>query len=198
MTRRVWSPAEVEALVDVAGNYPPELHTWAYNTWASRNGFDGRSRQALLSKLKRMHISVRTVGGDWLSCAYVCQVLGVGNKTPHRWTDRYGIPCHRDGRRARFFRRSDLIQVAQERPATFAGISADRLFLLLEDRQLADRIAAAHPRRGMAPRPVRAVETGWRYPSVRAAATRAHISRQAIQNAIRTGGTAAGYHWTHA
>ena len=198
MSGQAWSTAEVEALVDAAGNYPPDLFTWAYNTWASRNEHPSRSRQALLSKLRRLRVGIRAVGGDWVSCTYICQVLGVSSDTPHYWTDRRGIPCHRDGRRARFFRRSDLVQVAREQPATFAGISADRLFLLLEDRELADRIASAHPRRGMAPRPVRAVETGWRYPSVRAAAARVHASRQAIQNAIRTGGTAAGYHWTHA
>lgn len=192
-----WTERELEALEDIAGNYPPDRFSGIYNNWASHNGFSLRTRQALLTKLSRNGISARACG-DWVSCGYICQVLGVGIDTPQRWSSRYGIPCHRDGRRARFYRRSDLRAAARERPAIFSGITADRLFLLLEDRELAERIAAAHPRRHKDPRPVRAVETGWHYPSIRAAAARMHITRQAIQHAIRTGNTAAGYHWKHA
>lgn len=192
-----WTAAEMEALEDIAGNYPPDRFSGVYNNWAAHNGYVLRSHQALLTKLSRQGLSARACG-DWISSGYICEVLGVGADTPKRWSTRYGIPCHRDGRKARFYRRSDLRRVAQERPAIFGGISPSRLFMLLEDRELADRIAGSHGRRGMDPKPVRAVETGWLYPSVRAAAARVHVTRQAIQYAIRTGRTAAGYHWTHA
>lgn len=192
-----WSVAELEALEDIAGNHPPDRLSWAYNNWAGRNGYGIRTHQAILTKLSRRGVSARACG-DWVSCGYICQVLGIGTDRPQHWQARYGIPCHRDGRRARFYRRSDLRKAAEEQPAIFGGISADRLFLLLENRELADRVAATHPRCSKDPRPVRAVETGWFYPSIRAAAARVHVTRQAIQHAIRTGNTAAGYHWTHA
>lgn len=193
----VWSNVETEALADFAINYPPNRLLQLYNSWAGRNGHPKRSRHAILTKLRRIGVSA-SPSGDWISSHYIWDVLGVGPDTTQRWTTHYGIACHRGSRNARFFCRADLQRVASERPETFAGISADRLFLLLEDRSLADAIAAAHPRRAMQPRPVRAIETGWRYPSVRAAAAHIHIARQAIQRAIRTGGTAAGYHWIYA
>lgn len=191
-----WSERELEMLEQLAGDQPPDRLVWVFNKWARETGHPKRSHQALLTKLSRRGISVRA-SGDWVSTGYICQVLGVGSDTPQRWSDRYAIPCHRDGRGARFFRRSVLVKVARERPETFAGISADRLFLLLENRQLADQIATAYPHRSMDPRAVCAVETGWTYPSVRAAAARVYVTRQAIQIAIRTGRTAAGYHWKH-
>lgn len=192
-----WSDREINMLEQLAGDYPPDRLTIVYNNWALRQKFPRRTHQAILTRLSRSGITAKAIG-DWVSCSYICATLGVGKDTPQRWTDRFEIPCHRGSRNARFFLRSELRQVAQERPAIFGGIQADRLFLLLEDRELADRIAAKHTRRAMEPRPVRAIETGWLYPSVRAAAARFNICRQAIQYAIRTGGTAAGYHWRHA
>ena len=191
-----WTTAELDSLESIAANMPPDLVSRNYNSWATRNGYPNRTHQALLTRISRCGMG--RVYGDWLSSSMICRTIGVSINTTQYWSDRYDIPCHRDGRRARFFRRSDLIRVARERPEIFGGIPADQLFLLLEDRQLADAIAVSHPRRAMEPRPVRAIETGWHYPSVRAAAARMFIARQAITYSIRTGGTAAGYHWTYA
>lgn len=192
-----WSQAELDALVQLAIDVPTDRIPAAYLKWAAAEGFPMRSHAAVRSRLNRSRV-IDKASGDWVSAGYICRVLGVGKDTTQRWTNRYGIPCHQDGRRRRYFLRSDLRRVARERPEIFGGIAADRLFLLLEDRKLADHIAAHFTRRGRDPRPVRAVETGWRYPSIGAAAARVHVARQAIQYAIRTGGTAAGHHWTFA
>jgi hypothetical protein len=191
-----WSTEEVQALEQFAIDHPPDRLALIYSAWAAQQGFPKRSNHAIWSKLARAGLTIRAEG-DWVSTTYICEVLGVAYDTPQKWTRR-GIPHHRNGRGARFFRRADLKQAALERPQMFGGISADRLFLLLEDRELADDIAARFTRRAADPRPVRAVETGWRYPSMRAAAERMYINRQAIQFAIRSGGTAAGYHWEFA
>ena len=192
-----WSARELEMLEQFATDQPRDRLIGVYNSWAKGQGFAARSRNAILTRLSRSGITAKAEG-DWVSSGYICATLGVGIDTTQRWTNHRGIPCHRDGRKARYFRRSELRQVARKQPETFSGIPADRLFLLLEDRELADSIAAAYPWRPATPRVVCAVETGWRYPSVRAAAARVNICRQAIQHAIRTGGTAAGYHWSYA
>lgn len=192
-----WSTAELDMLEEIAGDQPPDQLIIIYNKWATKHGHAKRTRGAILTRLSRSGITAKAVG-DWVSSGYICATLGVGLDTTQRWSDRRGIPCHRGSRNARFFRRSDLRRVAKKQPETFGGIAANRLFLLLEDRELADSIAERFPRRAMEPRPVRTIETGWLYPSVRAAAARFNICRQAIQHSIRTGGTAAGYHWTHA
>lgn len=191
-----WSAAELEALEDIATNQPSDLLTRRYNHWAAQNGYVQRTEHALRTKCSRRGIVCRPVG-EWVSAGFVRDVLGIGNDTPQRWTERQWVTAHRDPRGRRTFRRTDLIRMAKERPAAFGGINPDRLFLLLEDRRLCNHIAKRFPRRAMDPRPVRAIETGWHYPSVRAAAARVYITRQAIQEAIRTGGTAAGYHWSY-
>lgn len=192
-----WSAVELEMLEQLAMDQPPDRLAAVYNCWAGQRRFAVRTREAVIWMANKRGFRDRACG-DWVSTGYICQTLGISFNTPQRWSDQYGIPCHRDGRGRRFFRRSDLRRVAKRQPERFAGISADRLFLLLEDRSMADAVAAAFPRRPMAPRQIRCVETGWLYPSIKGAARRVGVVSGAIQRAIRTGGTAAGYHWTHA
>ncbi len=192
-----WSDRELEMLEQMVADYPTCRLAGVYNNWASNNGFTVRTRQAVIWAANRRGMGDKATG-EWVNTAYICRQLGISFDTPHRWSDKYGIPCYRDGRGRRYFRRAELRRVAQQTPERFAGIPADRLFLLLEDRELANKVAAAHPLRPMAPRPVRAIETGWLYPSVRVAADRVGVVRGSIQRAIRTGGTAAGYHWSYA
>ncbi|MEB3169079.1 MAG: MerR family transcriptional regulator [Synechococcaceae cyanobacterium] len=192
-----WTAAEIERLSDIANDNPPDRLLQVYSRWASDAGYPMRTRQALMTRLSRSGITP-CPAGEWLCSGVIRRILGVGKDTTMRWHERGWLEAHRDGRGRRYYRRSDLRRLARNRPETFQGIAADRLFLLLEDRKLAGAIAAKYPRRAMEPRPVRAVETGWHYPSLRAAAQRMHVTRQAISYAIHHGGTAAGYHWTHA
>lgn len=192
-----WSDRELEMLEQLAMDQPPCKLPAAYNCWASNNGFTVRTRQAVIWAVNRRGMGDKATG-DWMHTGYICRLIGISFDMPRRWSDQYGIPCYRDGRGRRYFRRSELRRVARQSPERFAGISADRLFLLLEDRELADSVAAAYPLRPMEPKPVRAVEAGRLFPSLRAAASCIGINRGAIQRAIKTGGTAAGYHWTYA
>lgn len=195
--RRRWSTRELEMLEQLAMDQPPSKLPAAYNCWARNNGFTVRTSQSVTWAANRRGMRDRATG-DWVHTGYICQVLGISFNMPQRWTDQYGIPCYRDGRGRRYFRRSDLQHVARQSPERFAGIPADRLFLLLEDRELADSVAATYPLRPMQPRPVRAIETGWFYSSLREASQRVGARRSSIQRAIKSGGTAGGYHWTYA
>lgn len=192
-----WSDKEVEMLMHTVENQPIDLYPSVYNLWASAFGYPVRTRRALQKKVSDLRVTDKSCG-DWVSTGYVCAVLGVGLFTPRYWTNVKGIPCHRGKCNRRFFRRSDLHKLAKRQPSLFAGISADRLFLLLEDRPLADDIAARFPRRAIDPKPVRAVETGKRYPSIRAAAAQVYVSHRSINQALRTGCRSAGYHWEFA
>jgi len=192
-----WSDEETEMLMHMIENQPVDRYPSAYNLWASAYGHPVRTRKALQKKASSLRVTDKSCG-DWVSTGYVCAMLGVTLFTARYWTDCKGIPCHRGPNRRRFFRRSDLRKLAKQQPSLFAGIDADRLFLLLEDRPLADGIAARFPRRAMDPKPVRAVETGRRYASIRAAAEQVNVSRCSIRQAIRSGWRSAGYHWTFA
>lgn len=192
-----WSDEEVEMLIHMAENQPSDLYAPAYNLWAGNNGYTIRTRKAIQKKVSKLHITDKACG-DWVSAGYVCSLLGITTFATRYWTDRKGIPCHRGPGGRRFFRRSDFRKLAKTQPSIFAGIDADNLFLLLEDRRLADGIAAQYPRRFMDPKPVQAVETGWRYPSICAAAKHVKVAPIAIRRAIRTGYQSAGYHWRFA
>ena len=192
-----WSADEIEALDDIATNYPSDMFVEQYNRWALKHGYVRRSRNALLSKASRLGIRCQATG-RWVSPRYVAQVLGISIDTPQRWDELGVLIARRDRGGRRAFLRSDVIRLAREQPAVFGGISPDRLFALLEDRELADDIAQRFPRRAIDPKPVKVVETGWRYPTIRAAAAQLYVTRQAIQFALRTGGTCAGYHWSYA
>jgi hypothetical protein len=80
--------------------------------------------------------------------------------------------------------RQNWRRLARERPQALGGFDADRLFALLEDRELAEEVANRYPR----PRGdwrVRCVETGQIWPSAVSAARELHVSQAAITLAMR-------------
>ena len=192
-----WSARELEMLHQITTDHPPSRVPVVYNCWAAGNGFPMRARTAIRWQIYNQQIADKATG-SWVSAGYICRILGISSYLPQQWTNRDRIPCYRDSQGRRFFHRRELARAARERPWIFSSINADRLFLLLEDRELADSIAASYPTHHGTPRPVRAIETGWLYPSKREAARRVNITPRAISYSITTGGTAAGYHWAYA
>jgi PAS domain-containing protein len=84
----------------------------------------------------------------------------------------------------RYVSRAAWRRLARQRPQALGGFSADRLFQLLEDRELAEQVASRYPR----PRGdwrVRCVETGQVWPSAVKAAAELHVSQAAITLAMR-------------
>ena len=192
-----WSAREMEMLEQMLVDHPYKRVPNVYNAWAVQAGFVLRTGLAIRRKAASLRVMDKA-SGDWVSAGYICAVLDVSLTTPKYWANRHEIPCYQDGRRRRYFQRSVLRSAARKQPEIFGGISADRLFLLLEDRDLADGIAARFTRRGADPKPVRAIETGWLYPSITAAAKRMGVRHSSIYKAINNGHRSAGYHWTHA
>jgi hypothetical protein len=197
MNGQAWSSVEADMVEQLAGDVPPDQLIDAYNQWADQKGYPQRSKQAILSRVKRSGLSNRAIG-EWVSSGYICRVLDVGYDRANRLSDHREVHCHRADSGYRYFKRSDLRRAAKESPEIFRGISANRLYLLLEDRELSESIAAAYPLPGNSPKSVCAIETGWTFPSINAACRHFHVSHGAIQQAIRTGRESAGYHWTYA
>jgi hypothetical protein len=75
-------------------------------------------------------------------------------------------------------------RLANEMPRVLGGFPADALFLLLEDRELADGIAARYSR-AMGDWRIRCVETGRIYRNCGHAAREHHVSRACISLYIR-------------
>lgn len=192
-----WSTAELLALESMAGNSPADLAIRAFKSWAATNGHPPRSTSSIKGAVYRHGMSLDATG-KWLTLGGIAAALGVSIDVPDHWV-RHGLLVarhHSPGRRPfRYVRRDDLMAFARKHPQRLGGIPADRLALLLEDEDLAKAIAAAHPRRPWHRKAVRCVETGEVYPTTRAAAAAEWVRRQAITYALRTGGTAGGFHW---
>lgn len=190
-----WSAAEADYLESLAGNVPPHTIPDAYNAWAKRNSCPTRTRYAIHCKLCRHHLHTRPFG-DWITTGYIARITGLSIDTPQRWVARgFLATTKRKPNGIPYIRRADVVTLARDQPQLFAGIPRGPLVQLLEHEALADSILQAFPTRNWGAKPVRCVETGRLYPSTRDAARSHFLTRQAIQCALKTGGTAAGYHW---
>lgn len=191
-----WTQEEKAALEAFVGNVPPRRTYAAYSNWAKRNGYPSRTRSAVMSAISRHKIS-RRAEGDWITPSYIAGVLGVSIDVPQRWAERGLVNSlkNSNSRSRRYFKRSDIVAFAKSNPDLLGGINGERLFTLLEDEDLAGWIAQNFPRRRGTGKMVQAVESGRIYESVNAAAREVFATHQAIQSAIKTGGTCAGYHW---
>lgn len=191
-----WGPAEVDRLDQLAGDVPICSLAEYFNRWARKNGYPERSRRALTDRAHAMGLSLIPVG-RWMRTTTIAGILGVHEETIRRWVARYHLPAVLDGS-SWTVRRRDLVQFAKRRPELFGRTPAPVLLMLLENNALAEKISAAHPRKLSDCRRVRNLDTLKIYPSATEAARRHFITRQTMATAIRTGGTAAGYHWAWA
>lgn len=191
-----WSREEKAQLEELAGNVLPRRIYDAYSRWAKKNGYPVRTRSAIASAISRRRIS-RKAEGEWVTTSYVASVLEVSIDAPQRWIEKGLIESYRNpGQKTRWYlRRSDIVGFAKRHPELLGGIGAEKLFMLLENQDLADSIAERFPKKRGSGKMVQAVESGRIYESVSAAAREVFATHQGIQSAIRTGGRCAGYHW---
>lgn len=192
-----WTKTELMQLEAMVGNLPADLAVSTFQRWAAANGCPVRTTVAIQGACYRHGMSMEATG-RWLTLGVIARALDISLDAPDQWVNKgLLVSRHRSGgkRGHRYVRRDDLLTFARKHPDRLGGIPAERLALLLEDEELAQAIAAAHPHRPWHRKAVRCVETGKVYATVRAAAAAAWVRRQAITYALRTGGTAGGYHW---
>lgn len=195
-----WTPTELLWLEELAGNVPPPALPTRYNGLAVSNGYPRRTPEAIESRVRRSQLTTSAIG-NWITTGLAAKLLGfsgASNNPINLWVERGYLKARRFGSgfsSPTYIRRCDLRALARERPELFAGIEEPRLIQVLEDEALAAEIAQNHPRRKARPRPVRCVETGKVYPTVRAAARQIYVTPRAITWAIETGNRAAGRHW---
>jgi hypothetical protein len=84
----------------------------------------------------------------------------------------------------RYISREGWRRLAKGRPKALAGFDPDRLFQLLEDRDLAEDVAARYPLH-LGCYPIRCIETGQRWDSARKAAAELFVNSAYICRTIR-------------
>lgn len=188
MTRyQRWSPEEIEFLERLAGDVPfPEL-VRRMQLRAVQARWPRRSEKAIQERLQRTGQQASARCGAVLTTGGAAELLGCPATRVEAWLRRQRVreilqPQVVNG--CRYIERRAWRRLARERPQVLGGFAADRLFLLLEDRELADAVATAWPR-PLGDWRVRCVETGRIYGSCAAAAAEHHVTQACISLAIR-------------
>ena len=182
-----WSRAEADYLESLAGDLPLKEIGRRYRRHAGLDGWPRRTDKAIQLKLVRMGLPVRVRAGEWLTTGGVADILGCPNTRVEAWLrSRLNSEILKPQWRGafRYVSRRNWRRLACQRPQALGGFSADRLFALLEDRELAEQVAARYPR----PRGdwrIRCVESGRIWPSAVKAAAELHITQAAITLAMR-------------
>ena len=182
-----WGEAETEYLERLAEDVPfPDLVQRMQNQ-AVRNGWPVRGRRGILTRLQRMGYRGRARSGLWTTSGGVAEILGCPTDRVSKWLRneqiREILQPKRIGRFSYVERRA-WRRLAQERPSLLSGYSVDALFLLLEDRELAESVASGcHT--GPKDYRIRCIEDGRLWPSATAAAQELHVSRTTITLAIK-------------
>ena len=177
----------MEWLEQLAGDvpFPTLLRSMKYK--ATAEGWPPRTPKAIVMRMRRSRQLGRARTGEWTTTYGAGDLLGCPGTRVEAWLRRKPVaailaPEWTGG--TRYISRRSWRRLAREMPRVLGGFDADALFLLLEDRDLAEAVAAAHPR-PMGDWRVRCVETGVVFSSCGAAARELHVTQACISLAIR-------------
>lgn len=184
-----WTIAESEYLERYAGQEPFADLVWRFHAAARQHGWPVRSKTAIIQRLHRMGLHAGCRHGDWLTYYAVGELLGCSGDRVAAWARRPKVRELLEPRwrgKAWYVRRENWRRLARRMPRILGGYSADALFLLLEDRDLAEQVATTWPM-PLGDWRVRCVETGRVYSSCGEAARELHVDDSTINLAIRKG-----------
>jgi hypothetical protein len=191
-----WSPEDVEMLAGLCGDMPWPLVVDAFGRWATRNGRPQRTENALLRLCNRRRIPRRTCGA-WITTDAIMQLAQVTHGRVTRWIQSGELPARKfNAGGIHYLKRADLRTFARRHPHEFGGVSLPALIQLLDNEQLAQRLHEMELPRPVQLRPVRCVETGRQFESIRAAARACYVTHQRMLQVVgRPERTANGLHW---
>ena len=184
-----WQAAELTYLHQLAGDHPFPALLKRMKMRALIEGWPVRSKKAIADRLAHSNERARPRVGGCTTTYGAAEILGVSGHRVRAWLrdpEILAILAPRIYTGIRYIDRRGWRRLAQQRPEVLGGITADRLFLLLEDRDLADGIAAAHPC-GRADWRVRCVETGQVWASCKEAGAALNVHSSTITKALREG-----------
>lgn len=193
-----WSAEELELLQSLAGDMPFQLLVSTFRQQAKIHRWPLRSADALQCRARLLGLNLRHVAGTWVTTGSIGEMLGVSLYCVNHWFRRHPLERRCTGN-ACYYKRSDVRRWARKHPEYLGGIAVDRLFMLLEDRKLAEWIVENYPHRPPSrweTNRVRCIETGRVYAS-QGEAARAHwVTPGAIHHAMAEGYAVDGkYHF---
>ena len=182
-----WTEKEIDILQFVAGDLCTSMAISYFRSWAAKNGYYKRTRSAVFQKMKRLGLFSRGNAGSFTTSCVTAEILGCSTGCITTWLANPRIleilrPVWRGG--VRYIHRDSWRRLAREMPEVLGGFHADRLFMLLEDRPLANAVAAQYRYRRNDSK-IRCIETGRVWQSAPAAAAELHVAKSTITLAIR-------------
>ena len=124
--------------------------------------------------------------------AHLATELGIDRERVRRWTRHYGLPCTRQNPRRAVINSRDFIRWAIAHPQQLAGIESDRLSRFLDPKFCASVANLHYVGRS---KPVKNLDTGAVYESIRAAAADCYVAESCIPHAIARNGFCVGARW---
>ena len=182
-----WTQPEIDHLEQLAGDVPFQTLLRSMHYKATAEGWPRRTDKAIVMRMRRSRQYCRARTGEWTTTYGAGEILGCPGTRVEAWLRRKPVAAILDPQwtgGTRYINRRSWRRLAKQMPRVLGGFSSDALFSLLEDRDLADAIAAAHPR-PMGDWRVRCIETGQIWPSCGAAARELHVTQAAVSLAIR-------------
>jgi len=187
MTYHRWTPEEIDHLETLTGDVPFAVLVKSMRCAARQHGWPVRGAKAIAERMTRTNQPRRARIGEWTSCYGAAEILGCPGSRVEAWVRRQQVREVLEPRvvgTVRYISRASWRRLARVMPRVLGGFSADALFLLLEDRQLADSVAAQYPQ-SIGDWRIRCIETDQIWPSCIAAARELNVSQAAISKAIR-------------
>ena len=185
-----WSPEEVRYLSEIGDSLPLGMLIYRFRRRADARGWPARTNGAIANKAFKLGLRSRdnrVRADDLTSPGGAAQILGCLPDRVSKWFDDPSLSpilkpvfC----RNVRYVDRKGWRRLAGERPDVLGGFGVDRLFMLLEDRDLAQAVAEAYPYQRKDNR-IRCIETGKIWPSASHAAREHFVTFSAICYAIR-------------
>lgn len=144
-----WTEFEVNVLRSLAETTPQCQIKARYNSIVVKQGLPQRSFTAIKSKCNKDGILIRPEVETY-DVPYVAKCLGVCNTTIYKWIKDFGLKATRSRNKAYahyYISHKSLRAFARKNPERFAGVDPINLFILINDKDLADQITEQYPRK---------------------------------------------------
>lgn len=182
-----WSQAEIQWLDLNAGQMPFQDLMRRLHAEAKKNRWPLRTANAVICRLHRTGQIASCRHGEWLTLGATAELLGCTNARIIGWI-KDPVICEILQPRfvcSRWYvSRSGWRRLAREMPRVIGGYGVDALFMLLENRELAEQVAGQY-RATRGDYRIRCIETGRVYKNCGEAAAELHVSDKTISRAIR-------------
>lgn len=134
-----WEQEQLEMLLSMCADMPWAMVVAEYNKWASLRGFPSRSSGAMIRQCERHGLS-RRCSGQWVTSAFVSQLMGVTQQTVCRWTKKGKVRSRSYAAKGtRYISRAHIKKLANEEPSLFNGLDACSLTQLFDDQFFAEK-----------------------------------------------------------